>query len=98
MPEITSLPGATFRPEPPRALFSAPDININLPGPDYDVSPRGDRFLIAVVNPEAPAHEIHVVLNWFEELKAGNSRRGPNGTPTAQNATLLTVAQRFERF
>jgi len=35
----------------------------------------------------------------FEELKerVGNQHRAPNGTPTAQNATDLTVAQRLER-
>jgi Tol biopolymer transport system component/predicted Ser/Thr protein kinase len=35
-----------------------------------DVSPDGQRFLmIQAVEPEQPATQINVVLNWFEELK-----------------------------
>jgi eukaryotic-like serine/threonine-protein kinase len=37
---------------------------------DYDVSPDGQRFLmVQAVEPELPATQINVVLNWFEELK-----------------------------
>jgi serine/threonine-protein kinase len=39
-------------------------------GGDYEVSADGQRFLVAADNPDAPAREIRVVLNWFEELKA----------------------------
>ncbi len=35
----------------------------------YDVTADGQRFVVRVKNPEAPAEEIHVVLNWFEELR-----------------------------
>jgi eukaryotic-like serine/threonine-protein kinase len=36
----------------------------------YDVSPDGQRFLIVqAVEPELPATQINVVLNWFDELK-----------------------------
>ena len=62
------LPGPNFQHEAPHALFVAPDIN--LVGPDYDVAPDGETFLISVMNPDARAREIHVVLNWFEELRA----------------------------
>ena len=36
----------------------------------YDVTADGQRFLVHLRNPDAPAREIHVVENWFEELKA----------------------------
>ena len=36
----------------------------------YDVSPDGRRFLmIQPTAPELPATQVHVVINWFEELK-----------------------------
>ena len=54
----------SFRREPPGPLFSLPDLG------DYDVTADGQRFLVRVKNPDAPAREIHVVLNWFEKLKA----------------------------
>ena len=39
--------------------------------PNYDVSRDGQRFLMLkpVDEPQAPLNEIHVVLNWSEELK-----------------------------
>ena len=39
-------------------------------GPMYDVAPQGDRLLM-VYQEEDPgtATEVHVVENWFEELK-----------------------------
>jgi hypothetical protein len=33
------------------------------------VAPDGQRILITVPNPDAPAREIQVVVNWFEELR-----------------------------
>jgi len=33
----------------------------------YDISPDGQRFLMVKIDPDAT--QIHVVLNWFEELK-----------------------------
>ena len=53
----------TFSREVPRLLFE--DGNYG-----YDVAPDGQRFLITVPNPDAPAREIEVVVNWVEELKA----------------------------
>lgn len=52
----------TFSREVPRLLFQAP---IAL----YDVAPDGQRILITVPNPDAPAREIEVVVNWVEELR-----------------------------
>jgi Tol biopolymer transport system component len=56
----------------PRALFARPD----LAALDYGFSVSGDgrRFLYPARNPEASPREIHVVLNWFEELKAKVAR------------------------
>ena len=53
-----------FRRETPRPLFALPDALA------YDVTADGQRFLVTVNNPDAPAQGIHVVVNWFEELKA----------------------------
>ena len=51
----------------PEPLFvSAEFLNLN----QYAVSADGQRILLTAENPDAPAREIHVVLNWFEELKA----------------------------
>ena len=36
----------------------------------YDVWPDGSRFLIVVPTPRAVAHDVHVVWNLFEKLKA----------------------------
>jgi Tol biopolymer transport system component len=35
---------------------------------DFDTAP-GDRLLLMLRDPRAPAPSIHVALNWFEELK-----------------------------
>ncbi len=53
----------TFSREVPRLLFEGPIAG-------YDVAPDGQRILITVPNPDAPAREIEVVVNWVEELKA----------------------------
>ncbi len=49
----------------PRLLFP---FSYSL-APDYDVAPDGQHFVILDANPDSPAREINVVLNWFEELK-----------------------------
>ena len=57
-----------FEWETPRSLF---EMN----GSFEDVTADGQRFLVRRKNPDAPVREIHVVLNWFEELK----RLAPTG-------------------
>ncbi len=37
-------------------------------GRNYDISRDGQRFLMVSEEHEANVGEIHVVLNWFEEL------------------------------
>ena len=57
-----------FTPGTPQVLFEGPYINV--PGLSYDVASDGQRFL--VLQPEyddSEVRELHVVLNWFEELK-----------------------------
>jgi Tol biopolymer transport system component len=63
--------GATFRAGTPKVLFEGAYSNF------YDVSPDGRRFLMLKSDAprEAPPNELHVVVNWFEELR----RRVPLG-------------------
>ncbi|UCD23735.1 MAG: serine/threonine-protein kinase [Gemmatimonadota bacterium] len=59
--------GDNFTRSVPRALFVSPGFTHGLLG--YAVSADGQRILYPARNPDAPAREIHVVLNWFEELR-----------------------------
>ena len=52
----------------PRALFARPDLAALDFG--FSVTADGRRFLYPARNPDASPREIHVVENWFEELKA----------------------------
>ncbi len=38
-------------------------------GRSYDISPDGSRFLMLEMAPDPPMNKLHVVLNWFEELR-----------------------------
>ena len=54
----------TFTAGKPRLLFEGQYADY------WDVAPDGQRFLMTqAVEPEQPATQINVVLNWFEELK-----------------------------
>ena len=56
--------GRLLRSGTPQALFpTAMEI------PEFDVTPDGQHFVVLAPNPDAPAREIRIVLNWFEELK-----------------------------
>ncbi len=64
---------STFDAETPRVLFEQP-LPERVPGDAsrYGVSPDGQRFLIispADRNEEVQPAEIHVVVNWFQELE-----------------------------
>jgi len=62
--------GASFRLlGSPRAVLRAPDMAFNDLSPDYAISPDGSRFLFVTDNADAAPKEIHVVLNFFEELR-----------------------------
>jgi eukaryotic-like serine/threonine-protein kinase len=58
---------ANFSAETPKMLFEGHYATYNTM-PAYDVSPDGQRFLLAKTAEQGP-QEISVVLNWFEELK-----------------------------
>jgi serine/threonine-protein kinase len=52
----------------PQVVFEGPYVNVS--GLSYDVAPDGQRFL--VLQPQyddSQVRELHVVTNWFEELK-----------------------------
>ena len=54
--------------ETPQLLFEGNFIyNTGGWAPSYDISPDGERFLM--ITSEAQPNELHIVLNWFEELK-----------------------------
>jgi hypothetical protein len=42
----------------------------------FGVTADGRRILVPTGNPDAVATEIHVVLNWVEELKAEGKAAG----------------------
>jgi serine/threonine-protein kinase len=72
---VNISPGPSFQAGTPRLLFErrlAVRTGGNSINTNYDISPDGRRFLMvqeAVQQAEAPPTQIHVVLNWFEELK-----------------------------
>jgi serine/threonine-protein kinase len=52
-----------FRASPPRQLFEGPYART------YDVAPDGQHFLMIESGEEEGGNQLHLVLNWFEELK-----------------------------
>jgi serine/threonine protein kinase/Tol biopolymer transport system component len=65
----TIAPGASFRVESERALFSARAYMTDILNHAYDVSPD-DRSFLFIRIPPSTGSPLVVVLNWFEELKA----------------------------
>ncbi len=53
--------------EPPRLAFETDFVDT--PGRSYDVSPDGERLLVVKRTREPTRMKIHIVNNWFEELK-----------------------------
>ena len=53
----------------PQALFEGPYLLGSPGGHNYDVTPDGERFLMIKAANEGAPDQLHVVLNWFEELK-----------------------------
>jgi hypothetical protein len=62
-----------FRVDAPRLLFEAKpgEYDSTAPERSWDVSADGQRFLLArsVASTDKPVTDMHVVLNWAEELK-----------------------------
>jgi hypothetical protein len=67
--DITTDPA--FRAGTPRMLFDGPQYRDAAGRADFDVSPDGQRFLMLKEAEQQPGAltQLHVVLNWFEELK-----------------------------
>ncbi len=61
----------SFRAGTPRLLFAGKYAKrAALAVPNFDVAPDGQRFLmVKATEQQSTATQIHVVLNWFEELK-----------------------------
>ncbi len=58
---------STFSASKPQLLFRGLYLFGEFGNRNYDISPDGQRFLM-ISQEEAP-DQIHVVLNWFEEVK-----------------------------
>jgi len=67
--DITTQP--VFRAGTPRRLFEGPNYPTGTGRADYDISPDGERFLMLKEEQQQQGAltQIHVVLNWFEELR-----------------------------
>jgi len=66
--EIRTSP--TFTAGAPRMLFEGRFVLSPNAVASYDVSADGQRFLrVQPMHPDPPTDQIHVGLNWFEELK-----------------------------
>ena len=54
----------------PKMLFEGPYLPTPGTFPNYDVSPDGQRFLMLKSGEQESAPtQIHIVTNWFDELK-----------------------------
>ena len=62
---MTTEPELTW--DPPRPLFKTDFIDT--PALSFDVSPDGQRILLFKRTREAERKKLHLVVNWFEELK-----------------------------
>jgi eukaryotic-like serine/threonine-protein kinase len=72
--EVPVTPAVTFAPGRPKALFRFAGIyRTSATGTAYDIHPDGKRFIMVSEADEQSAasspQQVHVVLNWFEELK-----------------------------
>jgi dipeptidyl aminopeptidase/acylaminoacyl peptidase len=74
MMAVETATRSNFSADKPKALFEGHYATYQTL-PSYDVTPDGQRFLLAKPSEQGP-QEINVVLNWFEELKG----RVPTGT------------------
>jgi hypothetical protein len=64
---VTTSTRPAFDASRPRVLFEGNYLNVS--GLSYDVTADGRRFVLIRGLDTPPTREIHVVLNWFEELK-----------------------------
>jgi serine/threonine-protein kinase len=66
---------SVFSAGPPRVLLTGKYIASPNNTTGYDVSKEGRFLRVQPVKAEAPTTQIDIVLNWFEELKEGATRR-----------------------
>ena len=60
-----SVQRAVFSAAPPERLFDGP---FETGSPEFDISPDGSYFVMVEADPDARPTQIHLVLNWIEEL------------------------------
>ena len=72
---ITTQP--TFAASSPRPLLEGRPVTLPLVTTPYDVAPDGQRFIMVKGGAESGSTQVHVVLDWTEELK--------RQAPTASN-------------
>jgi eukaryotic-like serine/threonine-protein kinase len=65
---VATRGSGTFEWDPPQVLFDASNYVFNPWHPTYDVTPDGEKFLMAR-RVGRPGVELVLVLNWFHELK-----------------------------
>ena len=66
---VTVTPGAEFRGSSPRALFGGRFITATVT--NWDVSPDGQRFvMVRSTDAVSSGTPLHVVLHWFDQLRA----------------------------
>ena len=58
--------GPELQPETPQVLFEGPYATVV--GPEFDVAPDAQKFILLKEPDQPPATEIVLVTNWFEEL------------------------------
>ena len=58
--------GSELRPGTPQSLFEGRFATVS--GPEFDVGPEAQRFLMLLEPPQPLATQIRLVTNWFEEL------------------------------
>ena len=56
----------------PRTVFEGHYMRTDTGGAGYDVSSTGRFLMVQPVEPEEPATQINIVVNWFEALKQRN--------------------------
>ena len=69
-PVEISTTGA-FKAGTPRTLFEGRYVRSPNAVAGYDVGPDGRFLMVQPLHPDPPTNQIHVVLNWTEELKRG---------------------------
>jgi hypothetical protein len=66
---VVAIESGTAFKAAPRVLFAARYATVAWGEANYDVSPGGHRFLMLRSEAQPAATELHLVVNWFEELR-----------------------------